>query len=112
VIPLRAALNALRLKNSMRKENRNRHEEHSNQPYLIVRLGGRGQSVIPLFGNLPGCAPGILALPKILSLQFPLRAVFSMKSNWALGCTYCSDERNAVRHGRDCDAGLIDDFQD
>ena len=50
--------------------------------------------------------PRILALPKILSLQFPFRAVFSMKSSWALGCTVrdcCSDERNAVRLSRDYD---------
>jgi hypothetical protein len=31
-------------------------------------------------------APMILTLPKILSLHFLFQAVFSMKSNWALGC--------------------------
>jgi hypothetical protein len=28
----------------------------------------------------------ILTLPKILSLHFRFQAVFSMKSDWALGC--------------------------
>jgi hypothetical protein len=40
----------------------------------------------------------ILVLPKILSLRFLFRALFSVKSNWALGCTTsdrCSDGRNA-----------------
>jgi hypothetical protein len=47
----------------------------------------------------------ILTVSKILSLQFPIQGLFSMKSNWALGCTTHDrrcDGSNAVRHNRDC----------
>lgn len=54
----------------------------------------------------PRSTPRILAHPKILSLQLLFRALFSVKSNWALACTArdrCSDGRNRVQHSRDCE---------
>jgi hypothetical protein len=38
------------------------------------------------------------------------RALFSMKSNWALGCTTrdrCPGGRNTVKHTRDCGVGQM-----
>ena len=48
----------LRLKNSMRKENRNRHEEHSIQPQLIV---GSADVVKPRY---PYSGISLVALPE------------------------------------------------
>jgi hypothetical protein len=45
-----------------------------------------------------------LAFPQIASLQFLFRALFSMKSNWALGCSSRDrylDARNTVPQTRD-----------
>ena len=39
----------------------------------------------------PRRTPRILALPKILSLQFLFRALFSMRSNWPPRCTVIED---------------------
>jgi hypothetical protein len=51
----------------------------------------------------------ILTPSKILSLQFPVQSLFSMKSDWALGCTTTRDRlcdgSNAGGCNRDCDIG-------
>ena len=58
----------------------------------------------------PRSTPRIPALPKILSLQFPFRPLFSVKSNWLLACTSrdrSPDRTNAVQQSRDCGVGQV-----
>src|SRR6266496_1802211 len=49
----------------------------------------------------PRSARRILRVSKILSLQFPLRPLFPVKSSWALGCTTRDQCSAGTQHSRD-----------
>jgi hypothetical protein len=54
-------------------------------------------------GKGPSSTRRILTLSRILSVHLLSQAMFSMKSDWAHGCTTsdeCSDGGKAVRHSR------------
>ena len=76
------------------------HLPKNTDLYLVMPFRQWNENELPEFWQFP----------RLCHSNLFFQALFSVRSNWALGCTArnrCSDGKNALQHSRDCSVGQI-----